>query len=466
MIKQKLSKRHTRQGNTSTDTSLVRGDCDHGLNIPQGKASAHDEKTFDNTSEVNQQQSHRAGSKVSDIVYVLSMNGEPLMPTKPRKARILLKEGKATVIQRKPFTIKLNYETTNFKQDVVLGVDPGYRYLGLSAVTGKKEVYAAEVTLRTDMSGLISERLMYRKLKRRKLWYRNRKTNRNRKKGWLAPSIVHKIDTTARMVGRVCEILPISKIIVEKAKFDIQKIMNPEIKGKEYQEGPCKGFDNVNKYVLHRDNHTCQHCGKNKDVKFEVHHIETRKTGGNRQENLLTLCGQCHRDFHDGKIKLKFDKKKGYKETAFMNIARHRIVNEIEKNHDNVGVTYGYVTDAIRREFTIEKSHVNDAFCIAGGTTQERRNVLYYSQKRRNNRSIQKNIKGHKSPSIRKKRYKLQPKDLIRLNKKLYLVCGVNGYGKGVYLDDEIKRKQKDKKYASTKLVEIVKYASGMYLKL
>ena len=129
MAKQKLSKRHTDSdlSNTPPDTSLVRCNCDHGsLNIPEGRGSAHDEKTFNNTSEVNQQQLHRAGPKVSDIVYVLSMSGEPLMPTKPRKARILLKEGKATVIQRKPFTIKLNYETTNFKQDVTLAVDPGY----------------------------------------------------------------------------------------------------------------------------------------------------------------------------------------------------------------------------------------------------------------------------------------------------------------------------------------------------
>jgi N6-L-threonylcarbamoyladenine synthase len=436
--------------------------------MPQGKASVHDKKTSDNTSEVNQQQSHRAGSNqlVSNIVYVISVNGDPLMPTTPRKARILLKGGKAKVLQRKPFVIQLNYKTGENKQDISLGVDPGYKYLGLSAITEKKEIYAAEVTLRMDMSGLISERLMYRKLKRRKLWYRNRKTNRNIGKGWLAPSIVHKTDTTVRMVERICKILPISKIVVEKAKFDIQKIINPEIEGKEYQEGPCKGFDNVNKYVLHRDNHTCRHCGKSKDAKFEVHHIETRKTGGNRQENLVTLCGQCHRDFHAGKIELKFGKKKGHKETAFMNIARHRIVEKIEKIHNNVKITYGYLTDLQRKEFSIDKTHVNDAFCIAGGTTQERCNVLYYSQKRRNNRSIQKNIKGQKKPSIRRQRYKLQPKDLVRFGNRLYLVCAVNNYGKGIYLDDKIKRTQKEKKYSNTKFIKIIKYASGMYLNL
>jgi N6-L-threonylcarbamoyladenine synthase len=426
------------------------------------------EKTSDNTSEVNQQQSHRAGSNppVSDVVYVISVHGDPLMPTTPRKARILLKGGKAKVLQRKPFVIQLNYKTGENKQKIKLGVDPGYKYLGLSAITEKKEVYAAEVTLRTDMSSLIYTRAMYRKFRRSNIWHRKQRYRRKtRTTGWLAPSIVHKIDTTARMVERVCKILPVSEIIVEKAKFDIQKIMNPEIEGKEYQEGPCKGFDNVNKYVLHRDNHTCQHCGKSKDVKFEVHHIETRRTGGDRQENLVVLCVQCHKDFHAGKIKLKFGKKKGHKETAFMNIARHKIVEKIEKIHDNVKITHGYLTDASRREFRIEKSHVNDAFCIAGGTTQERLNVLYYSQKRRNNRKLQLSHKGKES-RIKKKRYSLNTKDSVKYKNKLHLACGTNEFGKYVYLDDEIKRALKHKIHIRMELVSLIKYASGMYLNI
>ena len=139
MSKQKLSKRDP---NTPPDTPLVGSNCGHELNIPEGRESVHDEKTFDNNSEVDLRSRPGSSHHVSNNVYVISMSGEPLMPTTPRKARVLVKGGKAVVINKKPYVIKLNYRVSNTKQEVVLGVDPGYKYLGLSAVTEKKEVYA------------------------------------------------------------------------------------------------------------------------------------------------------------------------------------------------------------------------------------------------------------------------------------------------------------------------------------
>ncbi|HMB46634.1 MAG TPA: RNA-guided endonuclease IscB, partial [Candidatus Methanoperedens sp.] len=200
-------------------------------------------------------------------VYVLNMRGQPLMPTTPGKAKKLLKEDKARVIKRTPFTIQLKYATGETKQEITLGVDSGFENIGLSAITAKKELYSAEVKLRTDMVKLNSERRQYRRARRnRKTWYRPpRFENRKKPEGWLPPSIQHKLDSHIKLINKVKQRLPITKIDIEVAAFDIQKIKNPEISGKEYQNGVQKDSWNAREYVLHRDNHTCQACkGKSK----------------------------------------------------------------------------------------------------------------------------------------------------------------------------------------------------------
>lgn len=103
-------------------------------------------------------------------VYVLNMHGEPLMPCSPRKARLLLKKGKALVVKRTPFVIKLLYGSAGYKQPVVLGVDAGSKHIGLSACTETKELYKEELTPRNDVVELMSARRQYRRSRR------NRKT--------------------------------------------------------------------------------------------------------------------------------------------------------------------------------------------------------------------------------------------------------------------------------------------------
>jgi|GEM_PF-658403 len=128
-------------------------------------------KTSSNNSDAALTASGHAGQDLQvPAVYVLNMRGKPLMPTTPRKARTLLKEGKAKVVKRTPFTIQLIYATGEAKQEIALGVDIGYENIGLSAKTNKKEVYSAEVKLRTDIVKLNSERRQYRRARR------NRKT--------------------------------------------------------------------------------------------------------------------------------------------------------------------------------------------------------------------------------------------------------------------------------------------------
>lgn len=193
------------------------------------------------------------------------------MPCKPSKARKLLKKNKAKVIQRKPFTIQLLYGSSGYKQEISLGVDTGSKFIGLSATTEKKELYASTVELRNDIVKLNSDRKQYRKSRRsRNTRYRKpRFDNRRKGKNWISPSIKHKIHTHLKSIDNVYKILPISKLIVEVANFDIQKIKNPNISGVEYQQGEQLGFLNVKQYILHRDNHTCQYCkGKSKKSCF------------------------------------------------------------------------------------------------------------------------------------------------------------------------------------------------------
>ena len=175
------------------------------------------------------------------MVYVINKQGQALMPTERfGKVRRLLKNSLAHVVCRIPFTIQLDYDTTNFTQPVSLGIDAGSKHIGISATTSEKELYAADVELRNDIVEKLSTRREQRRTRRNRLRHRKaRFINRvaSKHKGWLAPSIENKIQTHFCIIEKIHQILPITKIIVETASFDIQKIKNPNIQGKEYQNG-------------------------------------------------------------------------------------------------------------------------------------------------------------------------------------------------------------------------------------
>ncbi|MDD5886894.1 MAG: RNA-guided endonuclease IscB, partial [Oscillospiraceae bacterium] len=174
------------------------------------------------------------------MVYVLAQDGTPLMPTKRHgKVRRLLDDGKAKVVKRTPFTIQLLYPSTKYVQPISLGVDAGSKHIGFSATTETEELYASEVEIRNDMVKKLAAKREFRKVRRnRKTRHRKvRFQNRAKPKNWLAPSVQQKIQTHIQVIQNVTSILPISKIIVETASFDIQKIKNPKISGKEYQQG-------------------------------------------------------------------------------------------------------------------------------------------------------------------------------------------------------------------------------------
>ena len=167
------------------------------------------------------------------------------MPCSPAKARLLLKEKKAIVKRRTPFTIQLTIATGESKQPVTLGVYAGYKHVGLSASTEKAELYASEVELRQDVSDLLSARRALRQSRRnRKTRYRAPRFNnrlRTKRKGWLAPSVENRINAHLSRIEAVLRLLPVTKISVETASFDMQLLKNPDIAGKEYPEGEQLG---------------------------------------------------------------------------------------------------------------------------------------------------------------------------------------------------------------------------------
>lgn len=329
------------------------------------------------------------------MIYVLNEKGQPLMPPTTRygKVRQWLNKGKAKVIRRKPFTIQLLFTTTHYTQPLTLGVDSGYENIGVSVVSDTKEIFSAECRLLRGVSERLKERAMYRRQRRSRLRYRKpRVDNRTRLEGWLAPSIQHKLDSHVRLVDRIKEILPISKVIVEVASFDIQAIKNPDIAGKAYQEGEQMGFWNLREYILHRDGHRCQHPKCTNETKhpiLQVHHVGFWKGDrSDRPRNLITLCDKCHtpkNHLPTGSLWGWEPKLKSFRPETFMSMVRWRLVSRLEAS-----ATYGYLTKTKRIDQKLDKSHATDAFVIAGGEKQTRVKPFSIQQVRRNNRSLEK----------------------------------------------------------------------------
>lgn len=356
------------------------------------------------------------------------------MPTERfGKVRRLLKNSLAHVVCRIPFTIQLDYDTTDYTQPVSLGVDAGSKHIGISAITSEKELYAADVELRNDIVDKLSTRRELRRTRRSRLRYRKARFNNrvsSKRKGWLAPSVENKIQTHLTVVEKIHKFLPITNIVVETAAFDIQKINNPSISGSEYQQGEQLDFFNVREYVLFRDNHTCQHCkGKSKDKVLNVHHIESRKTGGDSPNNLITLCETCHKAYHRGEFELNVKRGKSFRDAAFMGIMRWSFYEKLKNIYPNVSMTFGYITKNTRITNNLPKEHYVDARCISDNPVAKPLGYYFYQKKVRcQNRQI------HKANFLKGGRKKLNQApflvkgfrlfDLVEYQNDLYYIFG------------------------------------------
>lgn len=309
------------------------------------------------------------------MVYVISQDGKPLMPCSNPIARLLLRQGKAKVKRREPFTIKLTYETTKYTQDLTLGVDTGSGTIGTAVSRENGDVvYMSEVVVRNNIADKMTQRAKYRRNRR------NRKT-RYRKARWFnransirnnrfSPTMQSKLHSHVKEIEYVKSILPITFMIFETGQFDTHlmknpSLANPKVKHWGYQKGINYGFENTKAMVLNRDNYTCQYCkDKHKDSKLEVHHIVFRSKGGSDEEsNLITLCHTCHKNLHSGKINPNFcGKAKGtLKYATQMNSIRKQLF----KLYPDAAEIFGYITKANRLQLGVKKEHFYDACTIA-----------------------------------------------------------------------------------------------------
>ena len=323
------------------------------------------------------------------LVYVLKQNGQPFMPTERfGKVRRLLKEKKAKVVRREPFTIRLLYEPeTDVVQECYCGVDTGSKHIGVAVVGNDKVLYQSQTELRDDIKRKINFRRMYHRNRRsRKTRYRKpRFLNRRNsiRKDRLPPSVKHKVQAHINEIEFCKKILPVSdeNIILEVSQFDTALMKNPNLINEKirkwgYQKGFNYGYSSRREAVLHRDNYTCQCCGK-KNCRLEVHHIKFRRNGGtDDEENLITLCEDCHKGVHAGTVVLnkKPKKSKGLKHATHMSIIRSQLL----KKYPDAIETFGFVTSENRNRLKLKKDHYIDACVIAsGGLDFKELDVIY-----------------------------------------------------------------------------------------
>ncbi len=315
---------------------------------------------------------------MSNFVFVVDTLKQPLNPVHPGQARLLLKQGKAAVFRRYPFTIILKEEVTEKPKNIILKIDPGSKFTGIALVQDNQVIWGAELQHRGQQikDVLTSRRQLRRGRRGRKTRYRQpRFLNRNRPEGWLAPSLQHRVDTTLTWVKRLIRYVPIGSLAVELVKFDLQKQSLPEISGVEYQHGTLYGWE-VREYLLAKFNRTCQYCGAT-NKPFEVDHIHPRSKGGSdRVSNLTLACHDCNqakgnqdiRHFLKGKTdvlnRVLKQAKTPLKDASAVNSTRWKLFNCLKELGLSVKTGSGGLTKFNRKRLKVPKSHWQDASCV------------------------------------------------------------------------------------------------------
>ena len=301
-----------------------------------------------------------------------------------KRARLLLKRGRARVHRIFPvFTIRLVDRTVaqSEVQPVVVSVDPGSKKTGVAVARLKNWVRYALVLIELIHKGqLIKDRLKQRKGNRRQrrshLRYRApRFDNRTRKRGWLPPSLQHRVDAVNNLIAKLRKLFPISSLAMELVKFDLQKLENPEVSGIEYHQGTLQGYE-VREYLLEKWNRKCAYCGVG-NVPLQVEHIQPKARGGtNRISNLCLSCGPCNtikgtldiREFLKRKpdvlTRILAQAKKPLKDATAVNATRWALYNRLRETDLSVEVGSGGRTKFNRSSFCIPKDHALDALCV------------------------------------------------------------------------------------------------------
>lgn len=315
---------------------------------------------------------------MSNLIFVLDSNQKQLTPCKPSMAHKLLTANKAAVFKRYPFTIILKKTVMATPEPITLKIDPGSQITGIALVQKEKVIFGAELTHRGQAikASLESRRSLRRGRRNRHTRYRQaRFINRKRSEGWLAPSLQHRIETTMTWVKRLIKLAPISSIIQELVRFDLQQLENPEISGIEYQQGELLGYE-VREYLLNKWERKCAYCGA-KNVPLQVEHIHPKAKGGtNRISNLCLACEKCNTKKGTQNIEQFLAKKpevlkrilsqakRPLKDAAAVNSTRWALFNRLKETGLNVSTGSGGLTKFNRTRLNLPKTHWIDAACV------------------------------------------------------------------------------------------------------
>jgi 5-methylcytosine-specific restriction endonuclease McrA len=318
-----------------------------------------------------------------NYVFVLDTNRKPLTPCKPSLARKLLNVGKAKVFRLYPFTIILNKEVADTPEPLTLKIDPGSKTTGLAILSGCNLIWVAELTHRgqTIKAALESRSELRRGRRNRHTRYRQaRFLNRTRPKGWLAPSLQHRVEVTLTWVSKLSGIAPIQSIFQELVRFDLQQIENPEISGVEYQQGELAGYE-VREYLLNKWDRKCAYCGA-ENMPLQVEHIQPKGKGGsNRISNLCLACEPCNIKKGTQDIQVFLSKKpdvlkrvlaqvkRPLKDAAAVNSTRWALLNRLKETGLETSTGSGGLTKFNRTRLGLPKTHFFEAACV--GTTNE-----------------------------------------------------------------------------------------------
>jgi len=313
-----------------------------------------------------------------NYVFVLDANRKPLTPCKPSLARKLLKVGKAKVFRLYPFTILLKKEVTEDPQPVTLKIDPGSKVTGLAILLDSSLIWVAELTHRGQAIkiSLESRRSLRRGRRSRHTRYRQaRFLNRTKPKGWLAPSLRHRVETTLTWVNKLSKLAPVKTIFQELVRFDLQKIENPEISGVEYQQGVLAGYE-VREYLLNKWERRCAYCSA-ENVPLQVEHIHPKASGGtNRISNLCLACEPCNtkKGTQDIKIflakkpdvlkKILAQAKRPLKDATAVNSTRWALFDRLKETGKVIITGSGGLTKFNRIGLELPKTHFFDAACV------------------------------------------------------------------------------------------------------
>ncbi|MBP7414194.1 MAG: HNH endonuclease [Giesbergeria sp.] len=331
-------------------------------------------------------------------VFVLDTQGQALMPCTEKRARLLLARGRARVHRLVPMVIRLTDRTADSCafQPLRLKLDPGSKTTGLALVRDTQvidkqtgEVQTAAVVLNLmelvhrgkQISEALTARRQMRRRRRSQLRHRApRFLNRgNQQRGWLAPSLQHRVDTCMAWVQRIQRWAPVTALSSELVRFDMQALQNPEISGVEYQQGTLFGYE-LREYLLEKWHRQCAYCDA-KDVPLQIEHIRPKAQGGSDRVSNLTLACQCCNqkkaahsieDFlaKDKKrlAKILADAKTPLRDAAAVNATRWALANTLQATGLPVELASGGQTKFNRCTLGIPKTHALDAACV--GTLQ------------------------------------------------------------------------------------------------